>query len=239
MIETWEDGAHAAIMEIARATNLHKREDSTEFAKRLADLIRHQRKLSTTSYLYHGRYALDVLGFSYGEIVEILAEKQRKYGPDNILGFGHEGIAIRMHDKCARIINCAEFDELDDENPFFDLLGYCVVGIMLERGWFELPLRKLPTISTTHPNVEFDAEGEPLVPLSYLLDPEGVWQDSGFKTPTAGLTEFESSNFGHTATSLPLAIRYADGLDDGGTYHMVSYVWSGGKIKVEYDRVDG
>jgi hypothetical protein len=79
------------------------------------------------------------------ELVELLAGKQADYGPNNILEFGNTGLMIRLHDKLARLQNLlgkrngqASNETVDD--TFTDVIGYAVVGYLLNQGWFELPL---------------------------------------------------------------------------------------------------
>jgi hypothetical protein len=229
-VDTWEDGAREALYEISNTLMRH-RGTKVEFAR---DTMRDLRDdYSTLAYRWDGRYALDQLQFGYDEIVAILSDKQRKYGPDNILGFGHRGIQMRMHDKCARILNCDKFDVTDDENPFFDFLGYCVVGIMLERGWFELPLgADAPSPASQDgplTNAEWMARGE-------FDDPDEDPFDWGWsEMPPAGTDLFPDPEPVYeepVATYIPTFVAYWD-----GNYQMMSYTWSGDKITVEYQRL--
>lgn len=80
------------------------------------------------------------------EFVRLIARKQHDYGPENILRFGVQGLLVRLHDKVARLENllskggknAVNGEAVDD--TFTDIVGYCTVGMMLERGWFVLPL---------------------------------------------------------------------------------------------------
>lgn len=82
----------------------------------------------------------DVLGL----VVETICQKQHDYGHGNILWGGIKGLALRMHDKTARIRNLerrgveAINESLHDS--WLDIIGYSLVGIMLRDGSFELPL---------------------------------------------------------------------------------------------------
>lgn len=77
-------------------------------------------------------------------IVNVLASKQHDYGHDNILKHGVEGVRVRMWDKIARLKNLlTRGTEAKNESiidTWFDLIGYSVIGVMLERGTFQLPL---------------------------------------------------------------------------------------------------
>jgi len=79
-------------------------------------------------------------------LVKTLCKKQHDYGVHNILRFGQQGLLIRVWDKISRLENL----ERKTKNPqvanesqidtMLDIAGYATIGIMLERGWFRLPL---------------------------------------------------------------------------------------------------
>lgn len=76
--------------------------------------------------------------------VVTLCAKQRDYGPQNILKFGHRGLVVRTWDKIARVENLSESGREAANEPLedslWDIIGYCMIGIMLCEGTFELPL---------------------------------------------------------------------------------------------------
>ena len=81
------------------------------------------------------------------ELTKLLARKQHDYGPENILRFGVPGLMVRLHDKVARLENLlAKRDGKNAVNgeavadTFTDIVGYCVIGMMLVFGTFTLPL---------------------------------------------------------------------------------------------------
>ena len=79
------------------------------------------------------------------EIAEMVIRKHHDYGQDNILRYGLHGIEVRASDKLCRARNLLEHSERDPlyeslEDTFADLVGYGLVGLMLELGWFGLPL---------------------------------------------------------------------------------------------------
>lgn len=80
------------------------------------------------------------------KIAAIVVRKQRDYGNDNILRFGRLGLLVRVHDKIARLENLtARGTEPNNESVsdnYLDVIGYCTVAMMFERGWFTLPLQE-------------------------------------------------------------------------------------------------
>lgn len=77
-------------------------------------------------------------------IVPLLCGKQHDYGHNNILRTGLLGILVRLSDKSARYAHllgqmaAARNEPLTD--TVIDIVGYCVIGLMLMDGTFELPL---------------------------------------------------------------------------------------------------
>ena len=79
------------------------------------------------------------------EIANLLIMKQKDYGKRNILDFGEYGILVRTNDKIARLKELV----LKDKTPanekktdsWKDIAGYALLALLLERGWFQLPLR--------------------------------------------------------------------------------------------------
>lgn len=79
----------------------------------------------------------------------LLISKNQKYGKGNILNstdFGIEpkkGVALRMNDKFERLKNGLQGIDLGKEgfiDSFGDLIGYNAIGLLLELGWYELPI---------------------------------------------------------------------------------------------------
>ena len=78
-------------------------------------------------------------------IAQTLAEKQHDYGHHNIARFGRQGLLVRIHDKIARLRNLSirKSGEAKNEpiaDTYMDIIGYCAIGMMWERGWFMLDL---------------------------------------------------------------------------------------------------
>lgn len=77
------------------------------------------------------------------DVLPLLCSKQADYGTKNILRFGHEGLAVRLWDKIARVghlkgSSAPRYESLQDS--YIDIVGYCIIGCMLDDGTFELPL---------------------------------------------------------------------------------------------------
>ena len=80
-------------------------------------------------------------------IAGLVTRKQRDYGSDNIMRFGRLGLLVRVHDKIARLENLAALGTVPNNESvsdnYMDVIGYCVVAMMFERGWFTLPLQEI------------------------------------------------------------------------------------------------
>ena len=90
--------------------------------------------------------AAEVLGRA---LTLLLISKNHKYGKGNILNskdFGidpKQGVALRMNDKFERLKNGLQGMDLGKEgfvDSFGDLIGYNAIGLMLELGWYQLPI---------------------------------------------------------------------------------------------------
>jgi hypothetical protein len=78
------------------------------------------------------------------KLLEVLVGKQKDYGHENILSFGIIGVGIRACDKIARYYNLVDRPDTAQNEPFIDCLmdmvGYAVIGSMLEDDTFVLEL---------------------------------------------------------------------------------------------------
>lgn len=79
-----------------------------------------------------------------GEMSHLLASKQHDYGHGNILEFGLVGVLVRLSDKIERLMNIAKNGNSTHNeskvDTLRDMVGYCVVALMLEDGTFTLNL---------------------------------------------------------------------------------------------------
>ncbi len=101
------------------------------------------------------------------EMVKLLVERHRKYGPSNINRHGETGIVIRIGDKLSRLeraygltptcwkcgapyggdmqpLEDVSFSDESLEDAWVDAGNYPIVALMLRRGWWMLPLRDDP-----------------------------------------------------------------------------------------------
>lgn len=101
------------------------------------------------------------------QLVDLWCSKQADYGHGNILKFGHTGIVIRMSDKVERLRNLARhgYAERNESvmDSWRDLLGYAVIGIMLEMNLFTLPLPLAYTLAEWDDFIQRDNSTDPLV----------------------------------------------------------------------------
>ena len=83
-------------------------------------------------------------GFTWDELIDTLVRKQRDYGHDNIARFGAFGLAVRCHDKIARLENLVtrglEPGNESIKDNLLDVAGYCAIGIMWAAETFLLEL---------------------------------------------------------------------------------------------------
>ena len=80
------------------------------------------------------------------DLAELIAAKQNDYGKDNILGFGEQGLVVRLWDKINRLKNLVWNNTRPKnesvEDTLKDVAGYAIIGLMLRKGWFELPMKE-------------------------------------------------------------------------------------------------
>ena len=76
------------------------------------------------------------------EVSETLIEKHKEYGVDNILIFKEQGLVVRVWDKVSRLKNIVWKGQSPSilEDTWKDMAGYAMIGMMLQRGTFTVPL---------------------------------------------------------------------------------------------------
>lgn len=121
------------------------------------------------------------------DLVVFLAGKQHDYGPQNVLKFGMAGLKVRLWDKIARINNLIMRDApgINEslQDSYTDLMGYCVIMVMLEQGTFTLPL----TQDVPPPTVEAQ-EGWPVYSYRQPLKDDTMFYDDAFTIEQIGVT---------------------------------------------------
>lgn len=151
-VRSWEAAASAAATAIENEPGAPS--DLTVALARLTELrdlmarawVHHTGDIHTADlYLETGSIALAQCTTSLRGIVAVLIDKQRAYGPANILAFGNTGLTVRMSDKLERLkhlLATGYTPTLSEplEDTWLDLVGYSVVGLMLANDTFELPL---------------------------------------------------------------------------------------------------
>lgn len=92
-------------------------------------------------YKRHGRGTIELLGqnFKPDDFAVLLNDKHRRYGTESLLRWGHIGVLSRIDQKWARCRNmtngaissadCGDETVLD---TLTDIVGYCVVGLLID-----------------------------------------------------------------------------------------------------------
>jgi hypothetical protein len=98
----------------------------------------------------------DVFQMIFGEAFELLIERQKKYGPDNIERLGEYGVLSRLaHDKVERVMRAfngrivrgqvllddpTDYEDDTYEDGLFDIANYALIAIAKHRGLWGAPL---------------------------------------------------------------------------------------------------
>lgn len=143
---TWAEGAEEAIeIMVSGSDNLevdHLKQLRTLYDGYMTDDIGYKELgLCALEGLYaEGHYSRQ---FLLEDTQKLLVGKQHDYGNENITRFGHGGIGIRINDKICRLENLTDKEHQVDESiedTWQDILGYCIIGIMMHNETFSLPL---------------------------------------------------------------------------------------------------
>jgi|TARA_Y100000004_G_scaffold196669_1_gene267504 hypothetical protein len=152
LCESWEDLAEKHVLRIwDRTSDVHFHDPVGEIRRTIDNMIDQffdgNKEINSEVYwLNLGALALICNGeFDPYEVSEVLANKQRDYGPNNIARFGEKGLIIRLHDKVARLENLLE-SQVSARNEsivdtYLDIIGYSVIGLMWMNDEFLTPLR--------------------------------------------------------------------------------------------------
>jgi len=82
------------------------------------------------------------------EIADVVISKQKDYGQSNILDAPFTpqvGLVVRLWDKVSRLKNLTERGYKPENesinDTYIDIIGYALLALMVDRGWFTLPLK--------------------------------------------------------------------------------------------------
>lgn len=151
MFDNWDDAALAILEDMdsfiphGEASMQHMK----AFQNKLASHVRNHEEIPISLFSEVGDMACSQLKldglWSCDGMQKLLVSKQHDYGHNNILMFGHAGIAIRMCDKIARLFTLQESGaEAHNESlvdTWRDLVGYSVIAMMLWNETFTLELK--------------------------------------------------------------------------------------------------
>lgn len=92
-------------------------------------------------------YFQDAVSEILGDVGDLVIRKQIDYGPHSISRFGMNGIVIRLSDKIERLINLTQFKkepEVEEsiEDTLADIIGYAVLGLVMQKYGFPLPIKQ-------------------------------------------------------------------------------------------------
>lgn len=147
--DTWNDASEAIIRSLDRTMPRPALIGTIEHcARSLAADVRDGNDLSPMQFTVIGTEAVGELksrGLWQPEAFHaLLCSKQADYGHQNILAFGTVGVAVRMHDKVARLLNLTSRNAGPLNEPlldtWLDLIGYSVIAEMLHNNTFTLEL---------------------------------------------------------------------------------------------------
>jgi len=151
MFENWDEAASAVLDEWHTLTAGRHTDDRImrAYRKVIARAVREQKEIPRLDIIDVAHEAIGELKaqkqWDRDEMLNLLVRKQRDYGHENILAFGHVGIAIRMCDKLARLDSLLTSGATPSNeslvDTWMDLVGYAVISEMLYLDVFELELK--------------------------------------------------------------------------------------------------
>ena len=163
VVNTWEQSASQWVMHIASFADTEPKKVNVEKLQKLISSARiclFENNDTPVSLLWTeiAIEAIQELRFTKewdsGRMSTLLASKQHDYGHGNITAFGLQGVLVRLSDKIERLINLkskigkAKNESLTD--TLRDIVGYCVIALMLNDETFSLELGEnyaAPTVS--------------------------------------------------------------------------------------------
>lgn len=161
MAKTWEQSAGQWVGHIASLSKPAKQIDFKVLRDRIDALIGitfhndeepNQDAFTTIAMPVIG-YLRHINHWDSAQMTSLLASKQHDYGHNNIDRFGLKGIVVRLNDKYERLANLEftrQFFEEGNttvpkvnetiEDTLLDIVGYCVIGLMVLDDTFKLEL---------------------------------------------------------------------------------------------------
>lgn len=151
MFDYWDDAALAILEDMDHfvMSGFANMNHMKAFQKSLATHVREHKEIPVSLFTDVGDMACGQLKMEgiwrCDSMHKLLVSKQHDYGHQNILMFGHTGIAIRMCDKIARLFTLQEDDRPAANESLVDtwrdLVGYSVIALMLWNETFTLDLK--------------------------------------------------------------------------------------------------
>lgn len=148
LAETWDQSASQWVTYLADTTEQTPitADELVEYRDAIVDYIATEPKHIEHLFIVIAQRTIALLRlmeiWDTGEMVSTLCKKQHDYGHGNINRFGLMGVAVRLSDKVERYMNLKgrEAKNESTNDTLIDVVGYCVVALMLLDETFQLPL---------------------------------------------------------------------------------------------------
>ena len=150
VVNTWEQSASQWVMHIASFAAESKKADTNKLQRLVTSgriCLFEQDELPVS--LLWTEIAIQAVqdlrlsnDWDSGEMATLLASKQHDYGHGNITAFGMKGVLVRLSDKVERLINLKSREAQNESktDTLRDIVGYCVIALMLNDDTFNLSL---------------------------------------------------------------------------------------------------
>jgi hypothetical protein len=151
MSETWDDASLAVIESFDRTIGRPALIDTITYcARRMQESVRNYQEPQSMLFSTIGSEAVAELKhrnlWNPNGFHTLLCSKQSDYGHDNINAFGLVGVAVRLNDKVARLVNLSTNPQgpMNESlyDTWLDLIGYSVIAEMLLTNTFDLDLKE-------------------------------------------------------------------------------------------------
>lgn len=153
MADTWEQSATQWVMYLGTLTLGQFIQPSIDSIRNhinsLEESYRSEREIFGTqkSFEYIATTAIEEMRqreeWDPGYVISTLCKKQYDYGHGNINRFGIYGVIVRLSDKIERLDNLNKIEKPQNEakqDTLLDIVGYCVIALMLMDETFNLNL---------------------------------------------------------------------------------------------------